>query len=63
MKVEYLNPFILATRKVLSMMASMESQPKKPYLKPAGDLKALGDISAIIAVSGECKGSIGISFN
>lgn len=62
MKVEYLNPFIFATRKVLSMMAFMESKPKKPTLKEAGNLKALGDISAVIPVTGECKGSIGISF-
>ena len=62
MKVEYLNPFIFATRKVLSMMAFMESKPKKPSLKTPGDLKALGDISAVIPVSGECNGSIGISF-
>jgi len=62
MKVEYLNPFIFATRKVLSMMAFMESKPRKPSLKAPGDLKALGDISAVIPVSGECKGSIGISF-
>ena len=62
MKVEYLNPFIFATRKVLSMMAFMESKPRKPSLKASRDLKALGDISAVIPVSGECNGSIGISF-
>jgi len=63
MKVEYLNPFIFATRKVLSMMAFMESKPRKPSLKASGDLKALGDISAVIPVTGECNGSIGISFS
>ena len=62
MKVEYLNPFIFATRKVLKMMAFMDSKPRKPYLKDVGDVKGLGDISSVISVSGECKGSIGISF-
>ncbi len=63
MKVEYLNPFIFATRKVLSMMAFMESKPRKPYLKPAGNYKGIGDVSSVISVKGECKGSIGISFS
>ena len=63
MKVEYLNPFIFATRKVLSMMAFIDSTPRKPYLKEIGDTKALGDISAVIPVMGECGGSIGISFS
>ncbi len=63
MKVEYLNPFIFATRKVLKMMAFMDSKPRKPYLKEMGDAKGLGDISSVISVSGECKGSIGISFS
>ncbi len=63
MKVEYLNPFIFATRKVLKMMAYMDSKPRKPYLKELGNNKGLGDISSVISVSGECKGSIGISFS
>lgn len=62
MRVEYINPFIISTKKVLSTMAFMESKPGKPYLKPENDAKALGDISAVIELSGESKGSIGISF-
>ncbi len=62
MKVEYIQPFISATRKVLSTMAFMESSPRKPYLKKEGEITALGDISAVIEVTGECRGSIGISF-
>lgn len=45
------------------MMAYMDSRPRKPYLKPIGDYKGLADISSAISVSGECKGSIGISFS
>lgn len=63
MKVEYLNPFIFATRKVLSMMAFMDSKPRKPYLKEKGDHQAPGNISALIVLHGECDGSIGISFS
>ncbi len=62
MKIEYIQPFINATRKVLSTMASMESKPMKPTLKEANNFKAKGDISSCIDLSGECKGSIGLSF-
>ena len=62
MKVEYIQPFILATRKVLSTIAFMESKPKKPYLKSDDQFEAYGDISAVIELDGECKGSVGISF-
>jgi len=63
MKVEYIQPFILATRKVLRTMAFMDSKPKKPYLKDENDFTAFGDISAVIDLTGECKGSIGVSFS
>ena len=46
MKVEYINPFILATKKVLSTMAFLESKPGKPYLKSDDDKIAKGEISA-----------------
>ncbi len=45
------------------MMAYMDSKPMKPYLKEIGDNRGLGDISSVISVSGECQGSIGISFS
>lgn len=44
-------------------MAFMESKPKKPYLKSEDQFEAYGDISAVIALDGESKGSIGISFS
>lgn len=62
MKIEYIQPFINATRKVLSTMANLDSKPQKPYLKPESDYKALGDISSVIELTGECRGSIGLSF-
>ena len=63
MKVEYINPFIIATRKVLSTMAFVESRPGKPSLKEEGQIKAPGVISAVIELYGESKGSIAISFS
>ncbi|MCG8333399.1 MAG: chemotaxis protein CheX [Proteobacteria bacterium] len=62
MKIEYIQPFINATRKVLSTMASLESKPLKPYLKEESNQIALGDISSVIELTGECNGSIGLSF-
>lgn len=62
MKIEYIQPFINATRKVLSTMASLDSKPMKPYLKNENELEALGDISSVIELTGECRGSIGLSF-
>jgi len=63
MKVEYIQPFISATRKVLSTMAFMESKPKKPYLKTDAQFEQYGDISAVIELTGECRGSIGVAFS
>ena len=63
MKVEYINPFIVATKKVLSTMAFVESKASKPYLKDEGNSKALGDITAVIELMGESKGSIAITFS
>lgn len=62
MKIEYIQPFINATRTVLGTMAQIESKPKKPYLKNEGDFAAFGDISSVIELTGECRGSIGLSF-
>ncbi len=62
MKVEYIQPFISATRKVLSTMAFVDSKPQKPFLKKDDQIADSGEISAVIELSGECKGSIGVCF-
>ncbi len=62
MNVEYINPFIAATVKVIHTMAFIESTVGKPYLKKDDDDNAPGDISAVIELTGEGRGSIGISF-
>lgn len=60
MNVEYINPFIEATLNVLKTMSRTEAIPGKPYLKK--DQKALGDVSAVIGLTGEANGTISISF-
>ncbi len=62
MRVEYINPFIVATKKVLQTMAFTESIAGKPFLKEEGSNQGLGDISAVIELSGEGRGSIALSF-
>ena len=61
MKVEFINPFINATRKVLSTMAFMESKAGKPFVKK--EVKASGIVSALIKLSGGTRGSVAISFS
>lgn len=56
MNVEYINPFIDATLNVLKTMSRTEAMPGKPYLKK--DQKALGDVSAVIGLTGEANGTI-----
>ena len=43
-------------------MAFVDSKPGKPALKDEGQLNAPGEISAVIELTGESKGSIAISF-
>ncbi len=60
MDVELVNPFIDATMKVLETMASTKAQAGKPFLKNDG--MARGDVSSVIGLTGETRGTISISF-
>jgi len=60
MDVKLINPFIEGTLNVLSTMASTDAEPGKPYLKK--DQVARGDVSAIIGLTGEAKGTLSVSF-
>lgn len=60
MDANLVNPFIEATLGVLETTASTEAEPGKPFLKR--DQKALGDITGVIALSGEFNASISVSF-
>ena len=61
MNVEYINPFINATVKVLKTMAYMDSTRGELSIKK--DKIANGDISGIISLEGGTRGSIGISLS
>jgi len=60
MDVNLINPFIEATLNVLGTMASTKAQSGKPYLKK--DEVARGDVSGVIGMTGETKGTVSVSF-
>ena len=60
MDVRYINPFIEGTINVLKTMAFISSKPSKPYIKKSQT--ATGDITGIIGLSGDKKGSLSITF-
>ena len=59
--VEFINPFIDATRNVFSSMCRMEIARKKIFVKD--DYKMLGDISGVMQLSGTAAGSVVISMS
>lgn len=61
MDVRYINPFIESTIHVLRTMSSITARAGKPYLKK--DEVAKGDVSGIIGLAGDVKGSISVSFS
>ncbi len=60
MDVRIINPFLAATINVLKTMAGIEPKPGKPFLKK--DSKALGDVSAIIGITGAAQGAMVLTF-
>ena len=61
MDVTLVNPFIEATLHVLSSLAFTKASAGKPYLKK--DQLATGDVSGIVGLSGEARGTISVSFS
>lgn len=61
MDVRYINPFIESTIHVLQTMSSVKASVGKPYLKK--DEVAKGDVSGIIGLAGDVKGSLSVSFS
>ena len=59
-KVEHINPFLSATAEAFSTMIGMTAEPGKPYLKKGSGISY--DVSGVIGLSGEAKGSVIISF-
>ncbi len=60
MDAKLVNPFIDATQNVLGTMASTKVTAGKPYLK--NDQIARGDVSGIIGLTGETRGTVSVSF-
>ena len=61
MDANLINPFIDATLNVLGTMASTRAQAGKPYIKK--DKVARGDVTGVIGLTGEAKGTISVSFS
>lgn len=61
MDVRFINPFLEATINVLKTIAFVDPRPGKPHLK--NDNIAIGDVSAIIGLTGSAKGSLALSFS
>ncbi len=59
--VEFINPFIDATRNVFSSMCGVEVARKKIFVKD--DYKMLGDISGVMGLSGTAAGTVVISMS
>jgi chemotaxis protein CheX len=61
MDVRYINPFIESTIHVLKTTSSITAKVGKPFLKTDG--VARGDVSGIIGLAGDVRGSISVSFS
>jgi chemotaxis protein CheX len=59
--VKIINPFLAATIHVLKTMADITPVASKPFLKK--DATAIGDVTAIIGITGAAKGSMSLSFS
>ena len=57
---EIAKPFVQAAKHVLSTMAMLDPTPGKPYVKKNNS--AAGDVSAIVGLTGDKRGSISLSF-
>ncbi len=60
MDVKIINPFLAAAMHVLQTMAQVDAKPGKPFLKK--DDLAIGDVSAIIGITGAAQGSMALIF-
>ncbi len=58
--VEIAKPFVKATLDILQTMAGITATAGAPYVKK--DLLAKGEISAIVGVTGDKRGTIAVSF-
>ncbi|MDY6852597.1 MAG: chemotaxis protein CheX [Thermodesulfobacteriota bacterium] len=61
MDVRFINPFLKATANVIKTMALVDLSSEPPFLKK--DHTALGDVSGIIGLTGDAKGSLSVTLN
>lgn len=61
MKEEYIDPFVNSTRKLMEMMVGIKDFKKKE-VSVDQQMNPICDVSAIIGVTGDCTGSIVLSF-
>ncbi len=59
--VEFINPFIDATRNVFQTMCGIEITRKKLFLKD--DYKMMGDVSGVMGLTGTATGSVVVSLS
>ena len=60
MDVKYINPFIMAAQSVFKTMLNIDASLSKPVLKT--DRKTSGEVTGIMGLVGDKKGTITISF-
>ncbi len=61
MKAEFINPFLESTISVLTTMASVQPVAGTPYVKK--EAAVVGDVSAIVGITGEAEGSLCLTFS
>ena len=60
MKAEFINPFLDSTISVVATMASVQPVAGKPYIKK--ESAVVGDVSAVVGITGEAEGSLCLTF-
>ncbi len=60
MDVKVINPFITATLNVLQTMAMTQARAENLYIKKGET--ATGDVTAVIGLSGDTRGTVSVSF-
>ena len=61
MKVEYINPFVVAAKSTCETMLNLKAEQGKLHLKT--EQSTTSDLTAIIGLSGKLRGSIVLAFN
>ncbi|WP_425448568.1 chemotaxis protein CheX [Dethiothermospora halolimnae] len=60
MKVEYVNPFLTASKDILVQVGNIALEQKKPFMRK--DISLIDSIAVVVGVTGNLKGQIVINF-